>query len=226
MSPSLAKLLQSTIGYEFENDALLSDAMTHRSAKGDHNERMEFLGDAILGFVIGHALYDRFPDEREGTLTHLRSVLVNRQSLAGLARELSLGDYLHLAPSEKRSGGFDRDSILSDALEALVAAIYLDGGMVSVERCVLSWFQSRLNDPTLKDTQKDFKSQLQELCQAKRWPLPTYTLLNSEGKAHALTFTVCCEVEGHAHQVTRQAQTRRQAEQDAAAELLEKLSDE
>lgn len=226
MSRSNLQALQSRIGHVFDNEALFKDAMTHRSAKGDHNERLEFLGDAILGFVVAHALYERFPDEREGALTHLRSVLVNRNSLATLARELSLGDYLHLAPSEKRSGGFDRNSILSDALEALVAAIYLDGGMAAAERCVLSWFESRLNDPTLKDTKKDFKSQLQELCQSKRWPLPTYTLLQSEGKAHALTFTVRCEVAGHDHQVTKRAQTRRRAEQDAAAELLGILSNE
>lgn len=217
--------LQRVLGHVFGKPDLLSSALTHRSLKKNHNERLEFLGDALLGFIISNHLYRAFKDASEGVLSHLRSVLVKRKTLAEIARELTLGQHLNLGLSEAKSGGFDRDSIVADAVEAVIAAIYLDAGYEACERCVLQWYRRRLDDPDLVNTQKDAKSQLQEYCQSQRLPLPCYRLVSTEGAAHALSFTVSCEVKGIDFTTVQKASTRRQAEQAVASEFLQRLHD-
>jgi ribonuclease-3 len=218
-------LLQQNLGHSFTNLGLLRAAITHRSVKKDHNERLEFLGDSVLGFIVTDHLFSAHPDANEGLLSHIRSVLVKRSTLAEIARELNLGEYLHLGMSERKSGGFNRESILADALEAVIGAIFLDAGLAKVRECVMVWYQARLNHPDLLQTQKDAKTQLQEYCQSRKLALPQYTLLASEGAAHALSFSVSCAVPGFDWIEQCTAKTRRAAEQQAAAALLQRFQD-
>ena len=218
-------LLQQNLGHSFTNLGLLRAAITHRSVKKDHNERLEFLGDSVLGFIVTEHLFVAHPAANEGLLSHIRSVLVKRSTLAEIARELNLGEYLHLGMSERKSGGFNRDSILADALEAVIGAIFLDAGLAKVQQCVMAWYQSRLDHPNLLQTQKDAKTQLQEFCQSRKLALPQYTLLASEGEAHALSFSVSCAVPGIDSVEQCTAKTRRAAEQQAAAALLKRILD-
>jgi len=216
--------LARTIGHEFEDPALLQQALTHRSAGGANNERLEFLGDAVLGCVIAEELYSCFPQAREGELSRLRARLVRRDSLAGIAATLDIGQYLHLGTGERRSGGHHRDSILADAVEALFGAVYLDGGFGEARRCILAQFAAGLAALPHVDELKDAKTRLQEYLQSRGQALPEYTVIDVSGKAHAQTFRVQCAIDGAAMAPTLgQATNRRQAEQEAAGKMLAQL---
>jgi len=219
--------LEKSLGYSFADVSLLRQALTHRSAGSRNNERLEFLGDAILGCVIAGELYQRYPHAREGMLSRLRSTLVRRESLAKIAHGLQLGEYLQLGFGERRSGGHARDSILSDALEAIFGAIYLDSDFTVVRDCILSLFVERLESVSRAATLKDSKTRLQEYLQALHKPLPAYDVVEVSGEAHNQSFRVACRVEdldvvpseGHGG-------SRRLAEQDAAERMLSRLQGE
>ncbi|MFU8798261.1 MAG: ribonuclease III [Gammaproteobacteria bacterium] len=206
------------LGYTFHNSALLESALTHRSIRGDNNERLEFLGDAILNCVIATALFIRCPKANEGELSRLRAHLVKGETLAEMAQEFELGRYLCLGPGELKSGGARRKSILADALEAVIAAIYLDSHnkMDICQERVLTWFKARLNIIIHQDVQKDPKSCLQEYLQARKFQPPVYTVLSIEGEAHDQIFEVECRVEKMAHVSLGTGSSRRNAEQKAA----------
>jgi len=169
-------------------------ALTHRSFSSKNNERLEFLGDSILGFVIADQLFQRFPTAPEGVLSRLRASLVNQSSLAELAREHQMGDYLLLGSGELKSGGFRRDSILSDALEAVIAALFIDQGIAACQHWIAQLFAEKLANLSTDNWQKDPKTQLQELMQAKKMDLPDYELVTMSGLAHEQTFKVKCTV--------------------------------
>ncbi|HAS7895179.1 TPA: ribonuclease III, partial [Vibrio cholerae] len=193
MTPPMNKLT-SKLGYTFKETELLNLALTHRSANGKHNERLEFLGDSILSFVIADELYRRFPKVNEGDMSRMRATLVRGNTLAELGREFDLGDYLKLGPGELKSGGFRRDSILADAVEAIIGAIYLDSDLETARSIVLEWYHGRLEEIKPGASQKDPKTRLQEFLQGRRKPLPVYTVTNIKGEAHNQEFTVACEV--------------------------------
>lgn len=216
--------LEQRLGYSFDDRALLQQALTHRSAGSRNNERLEFLGDAVLGSVIAGELYRRFPQAREGMLSRLRSTLVRRESLAAIAQELQLGEHLQLGAGERRSGGHSRDSILSDALEAVFGAIFLDSDFVTVRECILTQFADRLASLASGASLKDPKTRLQEYLQARRRPLPVYAVVQVSGEAHNQTFRVSCSVAGvESGPSEGRGSSRRLAEQDAAARMLERL---
>ncbi|ERM59861.1 MULTISPECIES: ribonuclease III [Vibrio] len=216
--------LERKIGYQFNDADLIHLALTHRSAAGKHNERLEFLGDSILSFVIADDLYHRFPKVNEGDMSRMRATLVRGHTLAELGREFELGDYLKLGPGELKSGGFRRDSILADAVEAIIGAVYLDSDTEVVRGIILSWYQSRLDAIQPGVSQKDPKTRLQEFLQGRRNPLPVYTVTNIKGEAHNQEFTVECEVAGVDKPVIGKGTSRRKAEQAAAETALEQLS--
>lgn len=213
------------LSYRFSAPQLLESALTHRSAGSDNNERLEFLGDAVLNFVVASELYERFPEATEGELSRLRASLVKRETLAALARSLDLGGYLKLGSGEMKSGGHRRDSILADALEAVFGAVYLDGGFEACRRLVLMLYQDRVESLPEATSLTDPKTRLQEYLQSRRMPLPVYHVTEVTGEPHAQTFKVVCVVE-QAHK-TRTAQgvgsSRRRAEQDAAQKALKLL---
>jgi ribonuclease III len=211
------------IGHSFGDIALLELAMTHRSYGGQNNERLEFLGDSIVNFVIAEALYQRFPQAREGQLSRLRARLVRGQTLAELAREMDFGDYLRLGSGELKSGGQRRDSILADAVEAVIGAIYLDVGMDTARARVLAWYAARLEAIDLQDTQKDPKTRLQEFLQSRQVALPRYEVVSVEGEAHDQIFTVECHVELLEAHTLGTGTSRRHAEQQAAEMALARL---
>jgi len=212
------------IGYRFAEPALLEDALTHCSAGACNNERLEFLGDGALNFFIAAELYQRKPHFREGELSRLRASLVRGETLADIARRLELGDFLILGSGELKSGGFRRDSILADALEAIIGAIYLDGGFDACRDCVRRLFDQLLDD--LPDAQqlKDPKTRLQEYLQGRGLALPDYQLLATSGKAHEQQFRVECRVTELALSAQATASSRRKAEQSAAAALLDGIT--
>ncbi|EEX39064.1 ribonuclease III [Vibrio sp. Vb2880] len=216
--------LETKLGYQFNNAELISLALTHRSANGKHNERLEFLGDSILSFVIADDLYHRFPKVNEGDMSRMRATLVRGNTLAELGREFDLGDYLKLGPGELKSGGFRRDSILADAVEAIIGAIYLDSDIEVARATVLSWYQSRLEAIKPGVSQKDPKTRLQEFLQGRRKPLPVYTVTNIKGEAHNQEFTVACDIAGIGAPVIGKGTSRRKAEQAAAETALEQLT--
>jgi len=222
LTPDVSKLMKQ-IDYCFNDEALLRNALTHRSAGQHNNERLEFLGDAILGMVIADELFQRFPKCSEGEMSRLRASLVKGETLSELARDLSLGDYLKLGPGELKSGGFRRSSILADAFEALLAAVYLDSDLETCRGLILAQFANRLDSVSPDTVGKDPKTQLQEYMQARHLPLPSYEVTEVTGKAHAQTFTVECKVE-NGDVVIAVGGSRRKAEQAAASELLQRLS--
>ncbi|MFG6178177.1 ribonuclease III [Halomonas sp. THAF12] len=219
MSNSLT-IFSRRIGHDFAQSDLLELALTHRSYGGRNNERLEFLGDSIVNFVIAEDLYQRFPQAREGQLSRLRARLVKGQTLAELAREMEFGDYLRLGSGEMKSGGHRRDSILADAVEAVIGAIYLDAGMDTARARVLAWYAERLEAIDLQDTQKDPKTRLQEFLQSRQAALPRYEVISVEGEAHAQTFTVECHVEMLEEHTRGTGSSRRHAEQQAAERAL------
>ncbi len=213
-----------TLGYVFEDESLLTRALTHRSVGARHNERLEFLGDALLGMVVADYLFTSYPDADEGQLTRTRATLVNRESLADVARGLDLGDLIYLGEGELKSGGWRRDSILANAVEALLGAIYLDGGMEACRRTVLRLLESRLADIDPDSTSKDAKTALQEFLQSRRRCLPEYKTMDISGPAHQQIFTVSCLVDSLPEPVVANGPTRRKAEQAAARATLDLLS--
>lgn len=217
--------LNNKIGYSFNNVALLEQAMTHRSHKGQHNERLEFLGDSILSFVIANELYKRFPKSREGDLSRMRSTLVRGQTLAEFGIEFNLGDYLRLGPGELKSGGYRRESTLADAVEAIIGAVFLDSDIDTCSNLILNWYQARLDDISPGLNQKDPKTLLQEYLQARKLPLPNYTVIDTKGQAHNQTFTVECVVEGM-NNIVSVGSSRRKAEQKAAEKALKIIKNE
>jgi ribonuclease-3 len=215
--------LSRQLGHAFADPQLLDDALTHRSAQARHNERLEFLGDAVLGFLVAEALWRRFPQATEGELSRLRARLVNRESLAGVAQALDLGQYLRLGAGELRSGGHARESILADAVEAVLAALYLDGGLEVARGVVDQLLGKRIAALSPADQGKDPKTRLQEWLQARRLALPVYEVLETSGEDHAQTFVVRCAVEALGRSSTAAGPNRRKAEQLAAERLLETL---
>lgn len=215
--------LQAAIGYRFQSPSLLEQALTHRSCGGSNNERLEFLGDGLLNAVIGAALYELRPRDDEGALSRLRASLVREATLAGIARGFELGGLLRLGESERKTGGHRRDSILSDALEALLGAIWLDGGFEVAQRCCLDWFAARLQALPDPESLKDPKTRLQEWLQGQGLALPHYQVLAADGPPHRRRFTVRCTLNGDPRQAEADAGSRREAEQRAARLLLEQL---
>jgi ribonuclease-3 len=220
------EVLTRKLGLVFENPQLFIRALTHRSASSNNNERLEFLGDSILGFVIAEQLYNLFPDAPEGILSRMRASLVNQRSLAEIAREHQLGDYLLLGSGELKSGGFNRDSILSDAVEAIIAALYKDQGMAACQKWIPELFAVKLKSLSLGNGQKDPKTRLQEFMQAKKLDLPQYELLTASGLAHEQTFKVQCKISLLPQPSIGAGVTRKGAEQSAAEILLEQLAKE
>lgn len=216
--------LQKKLGYQFANLDYLKQALTHRSAASQNNERLEFLGDSILNFTIGKALYDKFPKANEGELSRMRATLVREQTLAILARHFELGDYMRLGAGELKSGGYRRESILADCVEAIIAAIYLDMGMDKAMEQITIWYQDLLNDIKPGDAQKDPKTRLQEYLQSRKQPLPEYEVLEIHGEAHNQTFKVSCKVSKIDEIFTGIGTSRRKAEQNAAEKVLEKIN--
>lgn len=209
--------------YLFRDPAWAELALTHRSVGRPNNERLEFLGDALLGAIVAEMLYEAHPRASEGELSRLRAQLVNGQALAVVARELELGEGLKLGPGELKSGGFRRDSILADAFEALVAAVYLDGGFEACRDTVRALFGQRIAD--LPKSSKDAKTRLQEWMQARGLPLPVYELIDSHGEDHAKVFDVACNIAEPAPlRAAASGPSRRAAEQDAAEIVLGQLT--
>ena len=219
MSDSLARL-ERKLGYHFKDQDLMVLALTHRSFAGRNNERLEFLGDSILNFVAAEALFERFTQAREGQLSRLRARLVKGETLAVLARGFDLGEYLRLGSGELKSGGFRRESILADALEALIGAIYLDAGMDVARERVLAWLEGELQSLTLVDTNKDPKTRLQEFLQSRSCELPRYEVVDIQGEPHCRTFVVECQITLLNDKTLGQGGSRRIAEQVAAAAAL------
>ncbi len=216
--------LQSKLGYTFNNPALLNTALTHRSFSANHNERLEFLGDSILNFIIAEALFAQFPDIREGQLSRLRALLVKGDTLAEIALEFNVGDYLHLGEGELKSGGFRRASILADAVEAIIGAIYFDASMAVVKERILVWFASRLASLSLEThTAKDAKSILQEWLQGRKFDLPNYDVIAVAGELHDQTYTVRCSVAATKATTEGTASNRKTAEKIAAEAMLHHL---
>ncbi len=216
--------LQQKINYQFKDIALLKLALTHRSMGKNNNERLEFLGDSILGLVISRELYKRFDHVDEGKLSRLRSHLVRGQTLAQLARELELSDILILGPGELKSGGFRRESIQADAVEAIFGAVLLDSGFETINTVILDLYCDLLDGINPNDSLKDPKTQLQEYLQKRSNVLPKYELVKTVGKDHNAVFTVNCSLQDQAMQVEQAAKSIKRAEQLCAQILLDKLT--
>jgi ribonuclease-3 len=214
--------LSAALSYTFRDPDLRRRALSHRSTGAANNERLEVLGDGLVNLLVAEMLYEAYPKADEGELTRRRASLVSEPALAALARELELGDELLLGPGELKSGGFRRDSILADAVEALVAAIFLDAGWDVCRRLVRDLFATRVASAAAQ-TAKDAKTRLQELLQGRGDPLPAYELVAATGADHAKTFEVACEVAAIGLRTTGLGSSRRAAEQAAAAAALERL---
>ncbi len=223
MNPILTNRLQKTLGYTFQQHDLLLQVLTHRSASSKHNERLEFLGDSILSYVIANALYQRFPRVDEGDMSRMRATLVRGNTLAEMAREFELGECLRLGPGELKSGGFRRESILADTLEALIGGVFLDSDIRTVEKLILDWYRSRLDEISPGDKQKDPKTRLQEYLQRRHFSLPTYQVVQVRGEEHDQDFTIHCTVSGLAQLVVGNGSSRRKAEQEAAEQAIKLL---
>ena len=201
----------------------MQTALTHRSSGCVNNERLEFLGDALLGFIIAEALYRQFPQASEGELTRLRASFVNKDTLAKVAKGIELGRHLKLGSGELKSGGWRRDSILANTVEAIFGAIYLDSGIDMCRNCVLHLYQDLLTGITPDTLVKDAKTRLQEYLQARKQPLPVYDIIAEEGEVHAREFTVECKVTGLEETVIARGRSKRSAEQSAAQKAIELL---
>ncbi|MFP4154341.1 MAG: ribonuclease III [Halothiobacillaceae bacterium] len=215
--------LAGRLGLSFRDEALFHRALRHRSAGSSNNERLEFLGDGVLNFVIAEQLFEKRPDAPEGELSRLRATLVREGTLAEIARELDLGAYLTLGSGELKSGGFRRSSILADALEALIGAVYLDRGFEAARNLVRDLFDDRLADLPKAADLKDPKTRLQEYLQARQLELPRYEVLEVRGAAHAQTFRVVCVVDARGIVAEGTGSSRRKAEQAAAEDMLLQL---
>lgn len=220
MSP---ERLRQRVGYDFSRPELLAQALTHRSYGTPHNERLEFLGDGILNCVVAAELFERFRDLPEGDLSRLRARLVRQESLHQLAQDLGLGEWLRLGEGELKSGGSARPSILADALEALVGAIFVDGGFGAAREAVRRLYEPMLGDLDPRSLDKDPKTLLQELLQARKMPLPKYSVLATHGAAHQQNFEVECLIPQLSVRTTGRGSSRRTAEQEAAMRAFEQI---
>jgi ribonuclease-3 len=218
--------LARKLGIAFRDPALLRRALTHRSANADNNERLEFLGDSVLGFVIAERLYQKFTQADEGVLSRLRATLVNQTALANIARKLNLGDYLILGSGELKSGGYRRDSILSDAMEAIIGALLMDQGMEACRQWTLTLFAEHIDGLSVIDWKKDPKTRLQESMQARGLELPSYALKSVVGQPHDQSFIVECRVSLTTETCQGEGSSRKRAEQASAEKMLVKLSEE
>lgn len=222
--PAVPAALEERLGYRFTDPALLERALTHRSFGADHNERLEFLGDAMVNLAVSRLLWLRFAELSEGDLTRIRAHLVCEDSLYRAALGLGLPAALRLSEGEARSGGAQRASILADATEAVIGAVYLDGGDAAAHALVTRLFGQQIAEADAASFGKDAKTALQEWLQARRLPTPTYRITATHGLAHAQTFDVLCEVASQGWQASGHGRSRRMAEQDAARALLATLA--
>ncbi len=220
----MSSRLEKALAYSFRQPELLRQALTHRSHSSPHNERLEFLGDSVLNCTVATLLFQQFPNLKEGELSRLRANLVRQEALAEIAAELGLGDALRLGEGELKSGGFRRPSILADALEAILGAVYLDAGFEAARTAIERLYQSRIELIDPRHTGKDAKTALQEWLQGRRLPLPHYELMETLGEAHAQEFVVHCSIPAIDLQVTGRGGSRRAAEQEAAQSALARLS--
>ena len=215
--------LEKILKYQFNDKGLLELALTHRSFQGKNNERLEFLGDSILNFIIAELLFKEFKLLPEGDLSRLRSQLVKSATLSEIGITLSLGDYLILGEGELKSSGWRRPSILADSVEAIIGAVFIDGGISSANKLITGWYQERLEAINPNDIQKDSKSVLQELLQAKKIPLPEYNIVSIDGEAHNQHFKVSCSIPKLGLSIEGEGTSRKVAEQSAAEESIKKL---
>ena len=213
--------LSRIIHYTFQDASLMLMALTHRSFNAQHNERLEFLGDSILSFLVAQELYQRFPKIDEGDLSRLRAQLVKESSLSTIATSMGLGDFIQLGEGELKSAGWRRPSILADTLEAMIGAIYLDAGIEPAHQFVLRFFEKQLNEIDPKLIQKDAKTLLQELLQSQKSDLPIYTVVSIEGEAHSQSFTIECIIKKSNIKTQGIGQSRRIAEQEAASKAYQ-----
>ena len=218
-----AQSVARKLGHSFVNEALIRTALTHRSFEVPNNERLEFLGDGILDFVIADALYHRFPELPEGDLSRLRANLVRQETLHRLALTLGVGEFLRLGEGELKSGGAQRPSILADALEALFGAIYLDAGFHAAEAVIVKLYASLLDELKPGQFQKDAKTRLQEWLQGRKKALPRYQVIEATGAAHEQRFEVACEIDSLSLRTVGHGSSRRIAEQVAAEQALKEL---
>ncbi len=226
MKPNKYAQIETQLDYQFRDVKLLQLALTHRSASGAHNERLEFLGDAVLGFVVAEALFNDNAELSEGDLSRLRASLVSKPALALAARSLKIGEHLVLGSGEVKAGGRDRDSILADAVEALIAAIYLDGGLDPAAGFIRRLIASEGPSGNEASAQKDSKTALQEFLQAQKRSLPAYRVVSIDGAAHEQWFHVECSVEGLGAPVKGEGASKKEAEQRAAQLALIQLGDQ
>jgi len=216
--------LENILNYNFKDNNLLELALTHRSFQGKNNERLEFLGDSILNFIIAELLFKKFNLLPEGDLSRLRSQLVKSETLSEIGIILKLGDYLILGEGELKSSGWRRPSILADSVEAIIGAVFIDGGVSAASDLVLDWFKSRIDLINPDNIEKDSKSVLQEFLQAKKISLPDYNIVSIEGEAHCQHFRVSCSIPKLGLSIEGEGSSRKIAEQAAAEEILKKLN--
>lgn len=222
MTPDLKKLCQK-IQYEFSDIGLLNEALTHRSAGSANNERLEFLGDSILNFVVAEQLFTRLPEAKEGELSRLRATVVKKESLVEIAKTLQLGDFLALGSGELKSGGFRRESILADAVEAIIGAVLTDAGFEIARDLILRLCEDKIQQTIIEGPEKDAKTRLQEFLQSRRYRLPDYQVTNIAGKAHQQTFSVNCSIKELNITTHGEGRSRRVAEQAAAQKALDSI---
>ena len=215
--------LEKEIGYQFSDPGLLRQALTHRSVGKQNNERLEYLGDSILNFVIAEALFEKFPDSREGDLSRLRASLVKGEKLAELAIGINLSEYLILGPGEMKSGGYRRASILADTMEAIIGAVHLDSDFARCKRLILAIYQKPLAIISSNENLKDPKTRLQEYLQSRKLPLPEYHLDEVTGESHNQFFTISCHVSCFEKSTIGKGSSRRKAEQESAELALDLL---
>lgn len=221
---SSSRSVEERLGYRFSDGRLLETSLTHRSAGSDHNERLEFLGDAVLDLVIAERLFHGRPDSNEGDLSRARARLVRQETLAQVAREVGLGDWLVLGSGEAGTGGHQRSSTLADALEAVIGAVYLDGGLEPARRLVLKLLEPKLSSLPDNAALKDAKTRLQEYLQSHGLPLPSYEIAESSGAEHERVFKVACRLGGRNQVFYGKGRSRRAAEQEAATRALDNLN--
>jgi len=215
--------LQVQLGYSFRQSSLLTQALTHRSFSSTHNERLEFLGDSVLNLAIAAWLYESASDLPEGDLSRMRSHWVKQDALASVAKELGIASGLRLGEGELRSGGKTRPSILADAVEAIIGAVYLDGGFEAARQVVLRLYQNRLQTGAERSVTKDHKTALQEWLQARKMPVPVYQVVKTSGAAHQQEFEVTCSVHANVAPTNGCGHSRRAAEQAAAGAMMQQL---
>jgi len=215
--------LEKLLDYQFKDETLLQHALTHRSYGSRNNERLEFLGDSVLGMVIADELFKRYPDAQEGELSRRRAAIVRGTTLADIAREIGIGDHLRLGPGELKSGGYRRDSILADAIEAIIAAVYIESGIDAARLVVAKLFNEKMADNRVVTNLKDPKTTLQEYLQSRKIELPLYELITVSGQSHDQEFYVECKVASLGLITNGRGSSRKAAEQQAAERALQEI---